>query len=111
MESMKPSKVLQRPRNAKIEGSYELCKVSDKGKKKWAKRFIELDMSQLHVYKSSGGKYLASIILSGARVTREADSKVLIVQNASETWHVKCTTHNEMEVLQAALNERRTGRT
>ena len=78
-------------------------------KKRWVKRYLELELAQLHVYKEKGGKYVTSIALRGSEVRLES-STVLVVQCAREVWNVRCESAEDAASLCKIMAQRSSGK-
>ena len=106
MQSVRKTSTMGRPKLDKCEGVFELREGS---KKRWAKRYLELELAQLHVYKDKGGKYLNSIALRGSEISLESNT-VLVVQCARETWNIKCATAEDAATLCKIMTQRSSGK-
>ena len=90
----------------KIEGHFEM---RDSPKKRWIKRYLELDATQLQWYKGKGGKYVNHISLPGCEVTLDAP-KVVGVQTSDATWSILCPSSEIAEKLKNAIANRSSGK-
>ena len=90
----------------KIEGHFEM---RDSSKKRWIKRYIELDATQLQWYKSKGGRYVNHISLPGCKVTLDAPT-VVGVQTSDASWSILCPTSEVAEKLKNAIANRSSGK-
>lgn len=107
MQNVRKTSTLGRPKPDRFEGMFEIREGGPK--KRWVKRYLELELAQLHVYKDKGGKYVTSIALRGAQVSVES-STVLVVQCASEVWNIKCGSAEDTTALAKIMAQRSSGK-
>ena len=107
MQNVRKTSTLGRPKLDKCEGVFEIREGGSK--KRWVKRYLELELAQLHVYKEKGGKYVTSIALRGSEVRLES-STVLVVQCAREVWNVRCESAEDATSLCKIMAQRSSGK-
>lgn len=107
MQNVRKAGTTGRPKLDKCEGVFELRERGSK--KRWAKRYLELELAQLHVYKEKGGKYVSSIALRGSEISLESNT-VLAVQCAKEAWNIKCDTADDAAALCKIMTQRSSGK-
>ena len=107
MQSVRKTSTMGRQKPDKCEGVFELRERGSK--KRWVKRYLELELAQLHVYKEKGGKYVTSIALRGSEVSLDSNT-VLAVQCASEAWNIKCETAEDAAALCKIMAQRSSGK-
>ena len=67
-------------------------------KKRWIKRYIELDATQLQWFKDKGGKYVNHVSLLGCEVTMDAKT-VVGVKTSTGSWSILCPSSDVADKL------------
>jgi hypothetical protein len=106
LQSVKKDSV-PRSKPEKFEGYFVIRERPSK--KRWIKRYIELDATQLQWFKDKGGKYVNHVSLLGCEVTMDAKT-VVGVKTSTGSWSILCPSPDVADKLKGIIADRSSGK-